>query len=143
MDVPSFVENTQEERQLQFEGVRFYPPWVLATYCILANIPLAIFLYGINIHRRGNVRFGNAIKIMAALAILAMTVGSVFSSKSPGTRFFLLGVVIGIGLFKFEKPHYEKVLAKGAIPAKWWPPLLFLAADILVMLLLILLFGPE
>lgn len=129
-------DNISENGQLQFEGKRFYQPGVLAAYCILANIPLAIFLYGINVHRRGNVRFGNAIKVLAALAIVAMTIALALGSNLSGIRIMLPGIVIGIGLMKAEKPNYEKAISKGANPEKWWPPLLFLIVNVLVIILI-------
>lgn len=132
MDTLFQADNISNDVQQHFEGKRFYHPGVLAAYCILANIPLATFLYGINVHRRGNARFGNVIKVMAALAIVAMTIAYPFGSNLSGTRLMLPGIVIGIGLMKAERSNYEKAISKGASPEKWWPPLLFLLVNVLI-----------
>ncbi len=143
MDVLSQEEGISKDRQQNFEGKRFYHPGVLAAYCILANIPLAIFLYGINVHRRGDVRIGNVIKIVSALTLCTMTIAAAFDSNLHGMRFLLPGIVIGIGLMKAERAKYDNAISKGARQEKWWPPLLILLIYILVIFLIDYFFVPE
>jgi hypothetical protein len=45
---------------------------------------------------------------------------------------FLFNLFMGFGLMKAEQSNYKKALSNGALPARWWPPLLFLAAMVLV-----------
>jgi len=143
MDLVSQDYDTSEDRPPPSAGQRFYSPGVIAAYCILANIPLAVFLYGINVCRRGNVRSGNAIKIVAALAIVTMTIAFAIDARLSGIRFMLPGLVIGIGLFKAEKAYYGQAVAKGASPEKWWPPALIVVANAIVLILIDYIFDPE
>ena len=136
MDELNLVDDISEMSQQRIQVKRFYKPGVLAAYCILANIPLAIFLYGINVHRRGDERSGNIIKIFAAFAIVAMTIALPVGSKLSGLRMMLPGIVIGMGIMQIERPKYERAISQGAMPEKWWPPLLFLIIDILVVFLI-------
>ncbi len=120
-----------EGKAMNVEGRRFYQPGVLAAYCILANFPLALFLYGMNVHRRGSNVTGNLIKILAALVMVLMTIALIVEVRFKAFHSILIGIVIGIGLMHAETPHYERAIKNGASAARWWPPLLFLLAQML------------
>ena len=126
-------------------GKRLHRPGLLAAYCILANLPLGFFLYGLNVYRRGNVWMGRTILILSALAIIGMSITLTLGLdvKGRGLHVMLLNIVVGIGLMKAERSSYQRAISNGAVPAKWWPPLLFIGANILAILFISWLVTPE
>jgi hypothetical protein len=44
---------------------------------------------------------------------------------------------------KAEKSGYQRAIANGGTPAKWWPPLMFIVADILAISLIEWFFAPS
>jgi hypothetical protein len=123
------------ENQL-FVGKQFYHPKHLAAYSILANLPLAFFLYGLNVYRRGSFWMGRIILISSALAIIGMSIAFAAGAKGYGIPWTLFSIVVGIGLMKAEKSNYQKAILNGGIRAKWRPPLLFIAGDMLAIYLI-------
>jgi len=105
--------------------LQVYSPRLLAICSVVANAPLAIFLYGINITRRGSKTAGIILKTISALAIVFMTIASAFETRMKSVHFMLFGIAVGMTLFNIEKPHYKKAISQGAMPAPWWPPFLF------------------
>jgi len=119
----------------QFAGKRLYRPGVLAAYCIIANLPFGIFLYGLNVYRRGHFWMGRIILAVSAVAIIAMSIAVASGAKVYCIPSLLLNIVVGVGLMKAERGSYQKAILNGATPARWWPPLLFLAAISLAILI--------
>ncbi len=126
-------------------GKRLHRPGLLAAYCILANLPLGFFLYGLNVYRRGNVWMGRTILTLSALAIIGMSIVLALGLdvKVRGLHVMLLNIVVGIGLMKAERSSYQRAILNGALPAKWWPPLLFIGANILAILSISWLVAPD
>lgn len=127
-DVPE-EKKDMDTRLPSVRGKRFYQPWALLLYSVLANFPIAIFLYGINVHRRGNIIGGHIIKGMAIVMMAAITIIAIIGTDIRAFHWILIGIAIGIGLMQAEKLHYERCIAHGASAARWWPPLLFLLAQ--------------
>ena len=117
--------------QSQMIGTRLYPPWLLVIYSVFANPPIAVFLYGINIHRRGSKATGIILKTVAALTIVLMTIAAALGAqmKEAQSIFRVVGIIIGLGLYPIEARPYRISVAQGARPARWWPPLLFILAQ--------------
>jgi hypothetical protein len=115
--------------QSQMIGTQLYPPWLLAIYSALANPPLAVFLYGINIQRRGNKAAGIILKTVAALAIVLMTIAAALETRMKGVHLMLFGIVVGLSLYRIEERPYRISISQGAKPARWWPPILFILAQ--------------
>jgi hypothetical protein len=130
------------ENQL-FVRKRFYHPKLLAAYSILGNLPLAFFLYGLNVYRRGSFWMGRIILLLSALAIIGMSIALAVGAKGFGIPWTLFSIFVGIGLMKAEKSGYQRAIANGGTPAKWWPPLMFIVADILAISLIEWFFAPS
>jgi len=134
--------NLEQDNEIRNQSThaerRFYQPWVLAAYCIIVNIPMAIFLYGINVHRRGNIVVGNLLKYTSAVVLVLFMVFLAISETNVKSNILhtLFRTFVGIGLFKFETPYYKKAIMSGASPAKWWPPLLFVLLQVVVIILM-------
>lgn len=106
-------------------GVRLYRPGVIALYFVLGGLPLGCFLYGLNVARRGDRLFGYALVAVATIAYALLIAAIVTGVGVSG--FGILGVFVGLGVMYMEGRPYRNALASGATPARWWPPLLFLA----------------
>ena len=115
--LPGYFKDGQDR---QCVGKRFYQPWVLAAYCILANLPFAILLYGLNIYHRGSLWIGKIILIASALGVIGICITSAIGTlNGHGIPMFLFNLFMGIGLMKAEESNYKKALSNGALPAKW------------------------
>ena len=117
-----------------FTGKRFYQPWVLAVYCAVANLPFGIFLYGLNVHRRGDFWIGKILMVVSGLAVIGIYLtptGGIFDKYAIPIFFFNL--FMGLGLMKAEENNYKKAILNGGGAARWWPPLIFLAAILFAM----------
>lgn len=125
-----------ETNALDLQGKRFYSPRVLLLYSVLANFPIALFLYGINVHRRGSPFGGNIVKGLAAVMIVMITLIAAVGTHVKAAHLILIGVAIGIGLMQVERSHYDDCLARGASPEKWWPPLIFLLLQSILVFVL-------
>lgn len=126
------------DNQQSLAGKRFYQPWALAVYCVAINIPFALFFYGVNIYRRGNTLMGNIIKVAAAIAFVVLII-PLSKTNFSFIRYLLFSIVIGIGLAKAESSGYRQAISRGALPAKWWPPLLimFILTAVIIALIYI------
>lgn len=140
LDSPSHTSNTKNQ---QLVGKRLYRPGVLAAYCALASLPWGFCLYGLNVYRRGNFWMGRIMLTLSALGIIGMSVAAALGIRVHGLRLMVLNVAVGIGLVKAERITYQKAILNGAIPTKWWLPLLFIAANILAVFLISWLVAPD
>ncbi len=123
-------------------GKRLYRPGVLAAYCILTNLPLGVFLFSLNVYRRGSIWAGRISMALTALAIVGYSVVLAAGVNLTGSRYLLLNIVVGLGIMKAEQAKYEKAISNGALPARWWPPLIFVCVNMLVIYLLAWLIAP-
>ena len=112
-----------------------YSPSILAAYCILCNLAVGIFLYSLNISRRGDRTRG---RLFAALSGVLILLYLLIPTSSRFAR-SLLNVLAGISLYQCEKPYFDKARRNGAKQARWWPPFLWIVALISISLFLQLL----
>jgi len=122
-------ENTQSK---DVSGRHFYRPHVLAAYCIL-HLPVGLFLYGLNVIRRGNCLTGYVLAGISGATFLGMLV--VAASGARVFTYGILGIFIGIGLLKIESGPYRRARSRGGTAARWWPPLLWVAGSVLVIII--------
>jgi hypothetical protein len=137
----SALDRTATPQELQ--GRRFYPPGVIATYCIL-SLPVGLCLYGLNIARRGGRVMGYG---MAGISVI--TFGGTFAAGAMGATVSMVSIVstlpifVAIGLLNMEDPPYRAALSRGGVKARWWPPLLWVIGSLLVGTIVVTFFGPE
>lgn len=127
-------DHNSDIQSQRFAGKRFYRPGVLAAYCILVNLPFGTFFYGLNVYRRGDFWLGRIILTVSALGLIGIGIALVTGAEVYSMRWLLPNIVVGICLMKLEKGSYQKAILNGARPARWWPPLLLLAAMVLAVL---------
>lgn len=116
-------------------GRRFYSAGVIGGYCVL-SLPVGLYLYGLNVARRGSRVMGYALTGASGLAFLAMLAATVTGTRASG--FGLFGIFTGLTLLNMEHRPYRRSLARGGTPAKWWPPLLWTMGTIFIVLIVIL-----
>lgn len=80
----SAVDRAAPPQELQ--GRRFYPPGVIAAYCIL-SLPVGLCLYGLNIARRGGRVMGYS---MAGTAVL--TFWGMFAAGAMGATVSMVSI---------------------------------------------------
>ena len=104
---------------------RLYSPAALALYAWLANLPMAIALLGINLRRRGRLLLGTVAIGVSVLSFLLYAAAFVISpGRPPDIRLF--GYFGGLLIYGLERPAFVAAVARGAVKARWWPPLLIL-----------------
>ena len=104
---------------------RLYSPVALVLYAWLANLPIAIALLGINLRRRGRLLLGSVAIAVSALSYLLFAAAFVVGhGRPPDIRLF--GFLGGLLIFGLERPAFDAAVARGAVRARWWPPLLIL-----------------
>jgi hypothetical protein len=118
-------------------GRCFYSPGVLATYCIVSNFSVGIFLYSINLSRRGYVWRGRLLAILSASFLIFLVfrdlfTGSFFELRSS----FLINVLVAATLYGAEKSHFDRATRNGGKPARWWMPLIWIAIIVVIQFLL-------
>jgi hypothetical protein len=107
-------------------GKKLYSPGTITAYTILANLPVGLILYGMNIWNRGFRTYG---KLILGSGILSgIVLAAIILYAQPPRSLILINVMCGISIYKFETGSYQKAIAAGAQKAKWWPPLLILLA---------------
>ena len=121
-------------------GVRLYKPGVIAMYTIL-SFPVGLYLYGLNISRRGRRLTGGLLGTFAALMFCVMLIAGAAGHRTSG--FGILGIFVAIGLFRIEGDRYKRAVHRGALAARWWPPMLLAVAAILVVVIVVTLVAPE
>ena len=100
--------------------VRLYSPGTIAVYTCLGSFPLGALLFGINASRRGHAIAGRCTVAAALLLLVAMFAASIAGLELPRMTFF--NIVIGLGFWQYETPHFSRDLAAGARKARWWHP---------------------
>jgi hypothetical protein len=128
-----------ESKDLQ--GVQLYKPGVLAAYLALGGLPVGLFLYGLNLTRRGQRSIGYVLCALSTVifAMIAVVVSS--GGRVSGIGF--LAVLVAILVYKMESRSYKLALSRGATPAKWWPPLFGVIGFVLAIIVVAGLFTPD
>ena len=140
MNTSEASEPTESRPPRDLEGRRFYRPGVIATYCVL-SFPVGLYLYGLNVARRGSRMTGYTLAGMSCVAFLGMLAAGVMGARVSG--FGILGIFAGIGLLNMEGRPYRLALSRGGGTARWWPPLLWVLGTILLVVIIATVFGPE
>ena len=122
------------------QGRRFYRPGVIATYCVL-SLPVGLYLYGINVGRRGGRVMGYVLASTSGVTFLGMLAAGAVGARVSG--FGILGIFAAIGLLNMEGRPYRLALSHGGVPARWWPPLLWVLGSIVLVAIIATIFGPE
>jgi hypothetical protein len=87
---------------------------------------------------------GRILFVGSTLAVIGICIDSAIgTSDRHRIPIFLFNLFMGIGLMKAEQHNYQKAILKGGLPARWWPPLLFLAAMVLTLMGCVWLFDLE
>ncbi|MEZ4651015.1 MAG: hypothetical protein R3E97_19960 [Candidatus Eisenbacteria bacterium] len=118
------TERLQHAAQMpmSLDGRRFYHPGIIATYSVL-SLPVGMYLYGLNVARRGSRVMGRTMTIVAGLVLLGMFVNA--AAGGPPLRTGALGIFVGIAMIRLESSTYRYAVAHGGTRARWWPPLLW------------------
>jgi hypothetical protein len=122
-------------------GRRLYQPGLLFVYFVLGGLPLGCFAYGLNLTRRGQRVMGTALWVVASAAFTALVIGAAAGTAVPSMG--ILSVLVGIGVLQLETKPYKRAVAQGAVPAKWWPPMVGALGIILLVVVLMTLAMPE
>jgi hypothetical protein len=116
----------------ELNAKKLYPPGIIVAYTILANVPIGLILYGINIINRGFRTYGKIVLWSGIICGIVLSAMILFGNPPRGL--ILIGVMCGITIYKCESGPYRKAIAAGAQKAKWWPPLLILMAMVMALL---------
>lgn len=121
----------------RISGCRLYSPKVLVAYCILGQFPAGVFLYGINLFRRGFRWRGKLLCILSASLLIAsigqgMLAGETFEYRSN----LSLDELVAVHLYGIEKFRFEGEMRRGGKPARWWMPSLWIATTVIAWFLL-------
>jgi|GEM_PF-1452143 len=129
------------EKGKNLEGVRLYRPGVIAAYTVLSGMAIGLLLYALNLLRRGQRWVG--ILTLVLCGVLFILIAAVFTM---GGRIFglgLVGVLVALLVYQLERKPFDLALERGATPAKWWPPILFVLGFLVVLIVAAGLFGPD
>ena len=117
------------------EAIKQYQPGVIAAYLALGGLPVGLYLYGLNILRRGQKWIGLLFCALSGVAFIL--VAFVAASGYKATGIGALGIATAFCVYLMERNPYNLAIEKGATPAKWWPPLLWVIGIILIVFLII------
>jgi hypothetical protein len=117
-----------------------YSPDTIVAYCVLI-LPVGLYLYGLNVARRGSRIMGYFMVGLSAIALLGMLTG--FALGIRVSTFGAIGIFVGIGLYKMECSRYRLELSRGAVNARWWPPLLWVLGLIVALVIILRIWTPE
>jgi hypothetical protein len=123
--------NDAPERPIAPSAPRLYSPGTIAAYTIIANIPVGLILYGLNLRVRAQRGLGNLMLVFAGL----LSIATIALSMNALPTFYaaLPGILAGLYLYGMEKSPFYRAIQEGAVRARWWPPALWVLA---VMILL-------
>jgi hypothetical protein len=115
-------------------GIRLYQPWVLFLLFVLGGIPLGLAFYGINVCRRDNRCMGILFISLGSLAYIGLLISAFLGAGggTAGAMGLFLGIFIGIWVLKMEWEPYKRAIGNGAVPARWWPPLVLWLAAVII-----------
>ena len=129
------------EKGKNLEGVRLYRPGVIAGYTVLSGMAVGLLLYALNLLRRGQRWLG--VLTLVLCGVLFITIAAVFTMGGGILGLGLVGVLVALLVYQLERKPFDLALERGATPAKWWPPILFVLAFLIVLIVAAGLFGPE
>ena len=114
----------------------FYSPGVLAAYCLVSNFSVGIFLYSINLSRRGYVWRGRLLAILSASFLICLACRDFLADNFFEYRSrLLINMLVAIALYGSEKSHFDRAMRNGAKPARWWMPSIWLAIIVVIQLM--------
>lgn len=134
-------KESMNEESKDMKGIQLYKPGVVAAYLALGGIPVGLFLYGLNIVRRGQRWLGGTLCTLAGIAFIMIIVSASLGGRRL-SGFGILGVLVAIWVYNIERKPYRLALQQGATPAKWWPPLFWVFGGILIVVFVATFFGP-
>jgi hypothetical protein len=117
-----------------------YSPDTIAAYCVL-SFPVGLYLYGLNVARRGGRIMGYFLAGLSAIVFLGTLTADALGIR--GSTFGVIGIFVGIGLYKMECSSYRLELSRGAAKASWWPPLLWILGLIVAVVIVLSTCAPE
>ena len=114
----------------------FYSPGVLAAYCLVSNFSVGIFLYSINLSRRGYVWRGRLLAILSASFLICLAFRDFFADNFFEYRSrLLINVLVATALYGSEKSHFDRAMRNGGKPARWWMPSIWIAIVVVIQLM--------
>ena len=119
------LEQQPPELGHRLSGRKLYSPAALAAYTALANLPMSLILYGLNLKERGRRRLGISMVWFGAAGMAFVTFMSLRGAV-PGLLFAVIGAFGALNVYQLEKRPFEQALCEGASRARWWPPALIL-----------------
>jgi hypothetical protein len=117
------------------ETIKQYKPGVIAAYLALGGLPVGLYLYGLNILRRGQRWMGLLFCALSGAAFVLVAFIAATGHKATGIG--ILGIVVALCVYLMERKPYNLAIENGATPARWWPPLLWVVGIILIVFLII------
>ena len=129
---------TQQPQDLQ--GRRFYSPGTVAGYCLFSP-PVGLCLLGLNAARRGSRSLGYLLAGLSGVVFLGALATAAAGSSVSG--FGVFGAFLAIGLFRMEYGPYRLALSRGGVAARWWPPLLWVLASLVLLVAVTPSGGPQ
>lgn len=131
---------SDDRKQLPDEAVYlsrcFYSPGVLAAYCLVSNFSVGIFLYSINLSRRGYVWRGRLLAILSASFLICLACRDFLADNFFEYRSrLLINMLVAIALYGSEKSHFDRAMRNGAKPARWWMPSIWIAIIVVIQLM--------
>ena len=114
----------------ELAGLKLYKPHAVAWYMVI-GLPLGLFVYGLNIARRGQQWFGYSVSAFSGLVYIVVAalvhMGTVPHQIYLHEQGFLfdspLSVLLALFVQFMEQRPYRVAVNKGATPAWWWPPM--------------------
>ncbi|MGB8657922.1 MAG: hypothetical protein WCE90_09085 [Candidatus Zixiibacteriota bacterium] len=134
-------EQSTHEIAKDLEGVKLYKPGVIAAYLVLGGLPVGLFLYGLNIARRDQRWLGVFFCTMSAAAFLMLVTVAARGHGALGVAG--LGIAAAYSVYRIERRPYDLAIQRGATPAKWWPPLFAVLGTFILIIIAVVLFGPQ
>ena len=122
-------------------GVYVHQPNAIAIYMVLGGA-IGIYMYGQNLTRRGHTLKSLCFRGSAVLLFLVVSAAAAADQRVGGLGIPLL--LLAIWVYKKEEDDaYALDVARGALPASWWPPLLVLVSVVILVLVAQAAFFPE
>jgi hypothetical protein len=138
------LSTIDEQNQIDLVSAKhLYSPTVIAVYSVLSSLTIGLLLYSINIYRRGQTWMGVIIGSLALIIMAGRSVAALMGKNVFGINFFMLSIIIAIGLYNFESEPYKKAISHGAMPAKWWPPIIWALLWISSLIIVSLFIEPQ
>ena len=124
----TFTEIPTQPRSLPLAGKRVYSAGAIATYTVLANLPVGCVLYGLNMQSRGARTSGRLLIAVGIVGGIALFSAAFFGyvGRFQSRLLTFLALFSAYSFYKFEKQPVRAALQNGAGLARWWLPALYL-----------------